>query len=147
MANHGGYRKPEHPAPVSGPGALSRRTDGSAHQQPMIAPGNGYGERKDMEQIQTGAPLQGGGGAPPPSALTPLDAPTARPEEPITAGADAGPGPGPEAVGIQNDEQGTMAQLAPLVNSLVTMANMPSSTPEFRAFVRKLRLKTRQQPL
>ena len=28
---HGGYRRPTNPSPVSGPGALSRRTDG---QQP-----------------------------------------------------------------------------------------------------------------
>ena len=28
MATQGGYRKPGTPAPVSGPGALSRRTDG-----------------------------------------------------------------------------------------------------------------------
>jgi hypothetical protein len=33
-----------------------------------------------------------------PSALTPLDAPTARPSEPLTAGAPVGAGPGPEAL-------------------------------------------------
>ena len=31
MANgRGGYRQPSNPAPVSGPGALSKRTDGGA---------------------------------------------------------------------------------------------------------------------
>jgi hypothetical protein len=41
----GGYRQPNNPAPVSGPGALSQRTDGGAidgmqqpMQQPMMAP-------------------------------------------------------------------------------------------------------------
>jgi hypothetical protein len=35
---------------------------------------------------------------PMPGSLGPLDAPTARPNEPVTAGAPVGPGPGPEAV-------------------------------------------------
>ena len=30
---HGGYRQPSSPAPVSGPGALSKRTDGNAPSQ------------------------------------------------------------------------------------------------------------------
>ncbi len=43
----------------------------------------------------------GGGGALPvlPGQVTPLDAPTERPDEPVTAGVPLGPGPGPEALG------------------------------------------------
>jgi hypothetical protein len=33
-----------------------------------------------------------------PGSLGPLDAPTARPDEPLTAGAPVGPGPGPEVL-------------------------------------------------
>lgn len=33
-----------------------------------------------------------------PGSLTPLDAPTARPGEPLTAGIPLGPGPGPEVL-------------------------------------------------
>lgn len=40
------------------------------------------------------APLSPGAPGPLPGELTPLDAPTMRPDEPITAGVDIGPGPG-----------------------------------------------------
>lgn len=97
----GGYRKPNNPAPVSGPGALSRRTDGGPVQGAKeMAAGGKYGERKALMELQQGAPMQGN---PTPSVPTPtvaaprqpltnLFAPTERPEEPITAGAPVGPG-------------------------------------------------------
>lgn len=98
----GGYRKPGNPAPVSGPGALSRRTDGGPMQGPKVAPGGKYGERKAMQEMQAAAPMAATQREPnkvnlPP--LTPLTAPTSRPEEPLTAGNPMGPGPGPEALG------------------------------------------------
>lgn len=34
-----------------------------------------------------------------------LDAPTERPEEPLTAGSPSGPGPGPEALNLAPPEQ------------------------------------------
>lgn len=147
MAEHGGYRKPSHPAPVSGPGALSARTDGGATTQPpMLASGGPYGSRQDMEQIQTGAAMQGGGGgaaapAPGPSAadLIPFDAPTQNPGEPVTAGAAVGPGVGPEAAGITSDSAQTLDQLAGLLPSLAVIANLPSATPEVRAYYRALK--------
>lgn len=36
-----------------------------------------------------------------PGQVVPLDAPTQRPGEPLTAGLPHGPGPGPEALGVQ----------------------------------------------
>jgi hypothetical protein len=62
MANgHGGYRQPMNPAPVSGPGALSQRTDGGAvdgMQQPMQQyTGFEYGENKSLNDQQAGAPM------------------------------------------------------------------------------------------
>jgi hypothetical protein len=93
MANgHGGYRRPANPAPVSGPGALSRRTDGN--QPVMPTSGLPYGENQALDAIQSAArmPQMGGGGMP---AIVPLDAPSEFPREPITAGAAFGPGPGP----------------------------------------------------
>jgi hypothetical protein len=101
-----------------------------------------YGEQSEFQAIQSGAPMAEGPSGPPP---VPLTAPTQRPDEPVTAGAASGPGIGPEAAGILNDERATIAQLAPLVDSLVSMANLPSSTPQFRAFVRKLRLRVKNQ--
>jgi len=101
---HGGMRRPSNPAPVSGPGALSQRTDG---QGARYMAGGEYGEGQEMMDLQTSAPMAKSPEvrprrrtgrqvvseemAPP----TPLFAPTERPDEPITAGAPFGPGPGP----------------------------------------------------
>lgn len=147
MANgHGGYRKPAHPAAASGPGALSARTDGGpTSQPPMVADGGPYGSRKDMESIQSGAPLQGGNGqnpapaGPSPADLIPFGAPTQNPGEPVTAGAALGPGIGPEAAGIASDSQQTLDQLAGLLPSLAVIANLPSATPEVRAYYKALK--------
>ena len=110
MANgHGGYRKPASPAPASGPGALSKRTDSS---QPMRAPtGMDYGDHKALMAQESTAPMaqtpsapqldipaspQGGGaGYQGPG----MGDPSIRPDEPITHGVDIGPGAGPEALG------------------------------------------------
>lgn len=101
---HGGMRRPSNPAPVSGPGALSRRTDG---QGAKYMAGGEYGEGQEMMDLQTSAPMAKSPevrprrrAAAPPAvemgpAPTPLFAPTQRPDEPITAGAPFGPGPGP----------------------------------------------------
>ena len=133
----GGNHPPANPAPVSGPGALSRRTDGGPTSQPqMLASGGPYGSRKDMAEIQGGADMQGS--TPPPQGI-PFDAPTQNPGEPVTAGAALGPGIGPEAAGIKNDEQATAEQMRPLLKSLEVVANLPGSNPQTRSYVRKLR--------
>lgn len=95
--NRGGYRKPENPAPVSGPGALSQRTDGGPAQGAKYMSGMPYGQNT-MEQ-QTAAPMSGGTPGPAMPAMempTPLMAPTSRPDEPITTGIDGGDGAGSE---------------------------------------------------
>ena len=105
---HGGKRTPRNPAPVSGPGQLSRRTDGGPAQVNAQMTGMGYGENKDFMQIQEGANMaatprparamktpqaspmaaMGSGGA------APLFSNTQRPDEPVTAGVNFGPGAG-----------------------------------------------------
>ena len=95
---------------VSGPGKFSTRTD--------LPPSQNYGDRKAMQEQIAGAPtartpdvrgLPTGQvraaaqrGAAPASDVTPLFAPTQRPEEPVTAGIAMGAGPGPEALGLQS---------------------------------------------
>jgi len=106
MANgQGGDRQPSNPAPVSGPGALSKRTDGGAvegmTQPPKYMAGLGYGKGGNMEQ-QTGAPIQGNDIPATPTPIVSLSQPSMRPKEPITAGIDMGPGPGTEALKIPN---------------------------------------------
>lgn len=108
----GGYQAPAAPAPVSGPGALSQRTDGGPAdtQSPMVAPGGAYGERSDMLDLQASAPMEAASAPPPPP--TPFTAPTQRPGEPVTSGIAAGPGPGPEALGMQSQQSALAAVLA-----------------------------------
>lgn len=97
MAQQGGYRKPENPAPASGPGALSQRTDGGPTQGAKYMSGMPYGENTMAQQ--TSAPMAGRAEPPAMELPTPLMAPTTRPNEPITSGVDIGAGPGSEALG------------------------------------------------
>ena len=79
--------------PVSGPGALSQRTD----QQPMRdVTGLPYGDAGKLMEQQAGAPMAQTNI--PPVPVTGLGAPSERPSQPITAGADAGAGPGSEVL-------------------------------------------------
>lgn len=112
MANgHGGYRKPSNPAPVSGPGQYSKRTDG---QVVSTMSGQDYGQAGQdhaNESLQPmgatkpapTAPVAPGGPQSAPSAPQYMGGefggPTSRPGEPVTAGAPSGPGPGMEALG------------------------------------------------
>ena len=106
---HGGARTPATPAPVSGPGRYSKRTDGGPAQV-LSAPSNlDYGEKKallNQQRVQPmagttpvpNAPVQAQGGAPEPQTLpqfagTGIGEPTERPNEPITAGVNIGAGP------------------------------------------------------
>jgi hypothetical protein len=103
MAQQGGYRQPANPAPTSGPGALSQRTDGGAIEgmtppQPKAEwTGLPYGDNKAVNDQQSGADLAGNSVPQMPSPVVPLNAPSQRPNEPITAGINMGPGPGTEA--------------------------------------------------
>ena len=78
--------------------------------------------------------------APLPGAVTPLDAPSARPNEPITAGLPVGGGPGPEAVGLLAANTDTGAKdLAQYLPMLEFMASRPGASAQTRNFVRRLR--------
>ena len=92
----GGYRKPSNPAPISGPGSLSQRTDGGPTQPARYMSGLPYGEGQQNYDNQVAAPMAGNP-VPQMEMPTPLMAPTARPNEPITSGVDIGDGPGSEA--------------------------------------------------
>lgn len=145
----GGYHPPANPAAVSGPGALSRRTDTA---QPIMALSNPkYGEQKDFHAIQAGAPMQApqvlpntpppGVGSTPPTPPTPFSAPSAQPNVPVTSGAAAGPGPGPEALGLPstNDSREQLkAQFGPILPALVAEAQSQYATQAFKDSVAAL---------
>lgn len=98
MAQQGGYRKPSNPAPISGPGSLSQRTDGGPTQPATYIPGLPYGQGQETYNNQVAAPMAGNP-IPQMEMPTPLSAPTSRPNEPITSGVNRGEGPGTEAMG------------------------------------------------
>lgn len=96
---------------------MSRRTDRGPAQKIRELPDAAYGEAATYRDLQQQAPLAQTPTTPPtrtarPSApqasggrggaatgVTPIHAPTEAPDEPVTAGADAGPGPGMAALG------------------------------------------------
>ena len=98
--NSGGYRQPNNPASVSGPGSLSQRTDGGAIDGMMQPQGQytgfAYGENQAIQQQQSGASMAGNPF--PAMDITPLFAPTVRPDEPVTSGINLGAGAGREAM-------------------------------------------------
>ena len=59
MMEQGGYRKPNNPAPVSGPGALSQRTDGGPTQPATYISGLPQGEGQATYDQQLAAPMMG----------------------------------------------------------------------------------------
>ena len=149
----GGYRKPTNPAPVSGPGALSQRTDG---QPARYAAGMAYGDGQDFYDLQTQAPMSGG--QPSPASLplnqgsaladyakevVPFDAPTQYPDQPMTTGLRTGEGAGPEIlstpamVAAQNSED--VARLMAVLPIYARIAESPNASNAMRNFYRYLR--------
>ena len=120
----GGYRRPSSPAPVSGPGAMSRRTDG---QGARYMSGGEYGEGQEMMDLQTSAPMSKtetrsprprspratAGTSDVRGELTPLFAPSERPDEPITAGMPFGAGPNARS------EQNTRGRLTSTLEKII----------------------------
>lgn len=153
-ANNGGYRRPANPAPVSGPGALSQRTDGGpgAKAAAVKLPDAGYGEQKQFQEIQRGAPIAKGGAADPtagapqaPVSVPPpgLGDPSMRPEQPVTAGANAGAGPGQDVLGLGDPSNQAAENIQYMLRYLPTLQYMVDMTPDApmqtRALVRYLR--------
>lgn len=143
----GGYRQPSSPAPVSGPGALSKRTDGGPGQPVRAPSGGAYGERQELEQLQQSAALSatpgGDVGAPeavdPTAGLIGFGEPTQMPDEPVTAGAAVGAGPGLEALGLPNQPDQDMKRMVQYLPVLEHMANQPGASKAARNLVRQLK--------
>lgn len=148
MAGTGGYQAPRNPAPVSGPGKLARRTDGGPAKQPLHKLSDAaYGEQATFQAAQQAAPMaatpgpsQGAAPAPAPNAsVVPMGAPTQMPAQPVTAGADAGPGPGSGVLGLPTASNGDLERLRPLMPAFEIMANSPFASQATRQWYRSLR--------
>ena len=127
-------------AGVSGPGKYSVRTDNL--DMGSIA----YGEGVETAAIKSGAPLAKTGnvkGTPASAvrqaAITPLYAPTERPDVPITEGIDMGPGAGSEALMMRKDDdtnfRTAISEYRPVLNFI---SDQPNTSPETRAAIKQL---------
>jgi len=104
--NRGGMRPTapqNNPANVSATGGAGQ----SGTQAARYIPGLSYGQGQATMNQQMAAPMAGPSQAAPVSpfsemmpSVTPLTAPTERPNEPVTAGMDFGAGPGSEALNL-----------------------------------------------
>ena len=104
--NRGGMRPTapqNNPANVSATGGAGQ----SGTQAAKYIPGLPYGQGQTTMNQQQSAPMAGPNSTAPASpfsemmpSITPLTAPTERPNEPITAGMDFGAGPGSEALSL-----------------------------------------------
>lgn len=120
---------------VSGPSTFSKRTDLEYQSQ-------NYGDGVAYDAAKSGAPLATAqkspmlSEAPQVSAATPgLYDPTARPNEPITAGANIGEGVGSDALmmnQIKTDDKDIVAKYLPSLSAMASQQDTPES---FRAFV------------
>lgn len=128
----------------SGPGPYAKRTDRQGAKQ---LPNAAYGEQKQFQADQAGAPMAK---SPTPQMpklnpmadVVPLTAPTQRPNEFVTAGVDAGPGPGREALGLKSPVDNQLKDLSKLSKYMPLMmqfADSPESTGTMKAFVKYLR--------
>jgi len=104
--NRGGMRTTapqNNPANVSATGGAGQ----SGTQAARYIPGLPYGQGQTTMNQQMAAPMAGPNQSAPASpfsemmpSVTPLTAPTERPNEPLTAGMDFGAGPGSEALSL-----------------------------------------------
>lgn len=129
-------------AEVSGPGKQSKRTDlGVLKQstrpiqstQPMQSyTGGAYGNNKSMAMQQAAAPLAGNP-MPEMPPIVGLDAPTQFPNEPLSAGANYGEGPGLDTSYLQG-------MAAPSPASVIYKLMQFDTTGKYEALYNKLNM-------
>jgi len=113
------------PMNVNGRGGNGQ--SGDATQAAKYVPGLPYGEGQALMETQQSAPLaaapsieqsgmpSGLASAAASQPVISLNAPSQRPDEPVTFGANAGPGPGIEALGLTQQGQSTAQVLQKLL--------------------------------
>jgi hypothetical protein len=145
MAENRGGMRPT--APQNNPANVSGT--GGAGQSGRVASGFTYGMNKQINEQAASAPMAKASSptappmnvAPTPRPLTPINAPTMNPDEPITAGVDIGAGPGSGALMLPNDANNE-AEFNKSIESyypvLSYIASRPNTSPETRRVLSSL---------
>lgn len=111
-----------------------------------------YGENIELQNLTAAAPMAGASGAPSGGAGAPVPLDLSRvvglgaqsqDSRPVTTGAAAGPGAGPEILGLPTDpvsERRADVQALPpaMVNALIAAASSETATPSFKRRVREI---------
>jgi len=105
-------------------------------QGAMQLPDAAYGEQQDFQAIQAGAAMAGMPNTPMPVRLS---EPTMNPDEPVTAGAPVGDGPGLDALPTDSPFSQDMQMIAKYMPQFEAMAADENTPETFRLFVRWVR--------
>jgi len=126
----------------SGPGKYAKRLD--------LMPSTSYCDTTETAQLASGAPLARTPDVRPAPAsqvktaaqsapITPMFAPTERPQEPVTSGVDVGAGMGSEALAMrQPDDTNFRSSIASYKPVLNYISDLPNTSPETRQAIRQL---------
>lgn len=129
--------------PVSGPGQFSERTDKAVSGANNTLPNAQYGENQDYQDLKSSAPMASGGQiaqsfsslfGDPSQNVVGMNADSQLPDVPVTDGASAGPGAGPEALSSNQSQQNQY--MASYLPALEFLANQPGSSDAARNLVR-----------
>lgn len=148
--NRGGFRPTapqNNPASVSALGGNGQ----SGTQAARYIPGMAYGQGKATLEQQQGAKMQGNpapvrpaqvSAMPLPEAV-PLNAPTQRPEEVITTGADVGAGPGSDILNLPkeptyNPDLDMIRTYLPAMEFWAMQPGTPQSTKDYVTYLRSI---------
>jgi hypothetical protein len=142
---------------VSGIGNKSKRTDQNPSKQAMrYYAGGKYGEGKATLDQQRGAPMAGKVAQATPtqtkqsifSQLTPITAPTERPNEAPEVGMPFGQGPGPTEVGLniasgrpdnpRKQDLQRLTQYLPMIENAASQEGAPITLNNFVKYLRSL---------
>jgi hypothetical protein len=136
-------------AEVAGPGQFSKRTDKAVAQANRSLPDAGYGEQAQYQGQESAAKMAQSqdvtgmnfndlfGDAS--SRVIPMNAPTAQPDVPVTAGAASGAGPGVDALKLPDQQTEDMQKLQSWMPVLEFMANQPGASWAMRNVIRKVK--------
>lgn len=131
---------------VSGPGAMAKRTDIGDVQKTRDLPNPDYGEQQQYQAQQQAAPMAADTGTAPAltgspmaASVIPFGSPSQRPGEPVTAGANSGPGPDMSSLGLPNMQQQDLANMKSYLPVLQFMAGQNGSSWGLRNLVRDIK--------